>query len=91
LDAVLMKVAVALNALDISRLGVLLSGFCYRSTPQIDVGFINSVLKDLYTKPLQVAPWLATGQPAKVSCKKLSGDLSLKSVRYHADDSLFPS
>jgi len=51
-----MKVAVALNALDISRLGVLLSGFCYRSTPQIDVGFINSVLKDLYTRYLRSWP-----------------------------------
>ncbi len=47
LDAALMKSAGALSSLDVSRLGVLLAGFCYRTTPRLDVGFVNSVLKDL--------------------------------------------
>jgi len=47
LDLAVSKVAVGLNALDVSRFGVMLGGFCYRSTARIDVGFVNSVLKDL--------------------------------------------
>jgi hypothetical protein len=47
LDTVLMQAAVAMDNLDECRLGVLLSGFCYRSTPQLGVPFINSVLNNL--------------------------------------------
>ena len=47
LDAVLMQTAAAMDNLDLCRLGVLLSGFCYRSTPQLGVPFINSVLNNL--------------------------------------------
>ncbi|MDP6547324.1 MAG: hypothetical protein QGH60_25425, partial [Phycisphaerae bacterium] len=46
-DAVLMQAVVAMDNLDLCRLGVLLSGFCYRSTPQLGVPFINSVLNNL--------------------------------------------
>jgi hypothetical protein len=47
LDAVLLQVAVAMDNLDECRLGVLLSGFGYRSTPQLGVPFVNSVLNNL--------------------------------------------
>ncbi len=47
LDAVLMQAAVAMDNLDVCRLGVSLSGFCYRSTLQLGVPFINSVLNNL--------------------------------------------
>jgi len=47
LDAVLMQAAVVMDNLDECRLGVLLSGFCYRSTPQLGVPFINSVFNSL--------------------------------------------
>ncbi len=47
LDGVLMQTAAAMDNLDLCRLGVLLSGFCYRSTPQLDMSFINSVLNNL--------------------------------------------
>ena len=47
LDAVLLQAAVAMDNLDECRFGVLLSGFCYRSTPQLGVPFINSVLNNL--------------------------------------------
>ncbi len=47
LDAVLMQAAVAMDNLDECRLGVSLSGFCYRSTPQLGIPFINSVLNNL--------------------------------------------
>ena len=47
LDAVLMQIAVAMDNLDLCRLGVLLSGFCYRSTAQLGIPFINSVLNNL--------------------------------------------
>ncbi len=52
LDTALLKVGGAMNALDVSRLGVLLSGFCYRTTPRLDVGFVNSVLNDLASHDL---------------------------------------
>ena len=47
LDAALVQTSTAMKALDVCRLGVLLSGFCYRSTPGLDVAFINSVFNDL--------------------------------------------
>ena len=47
LDGVLMQTAIAMDNLDLCRLGVLLSGFCYRSTPQLGNTFINSVLNNL--------------------------------------------
>ena len=47
LDAALVQAGAAMKALDVCRLGVLLSGFCYRSTPRLDVTFINSVFNDL--------------------------------------------
>ena len=47
LDAVLMQTAVAMDNLDECRLGVSLAGFCYRSTLQLGVPFINSVLNNL--------------------------------------------
>jgi hypothetical protein len=47
LDAVLMQTAVAMDNLDECRFGVLLSGFCYRSTPQLGIPFINSLLNNL--------------------------------------------
>ncbi|MBL7221623.1 MAG: helix-turn-helix domain-containing protein, partial [Phycisphaerae bacterium] len=37
----------AMDNLDLCRLGVLLSGFCYRSTAQLGIPFINSVLNNL--------------------------------------------
>jgi hypothetical protein len=47
LDGVLMQTAAAMDNLDLCRLGVLLSGFCHRSTPQLGISFINSVLNNL--------------------------------------------
>ncbi|MBL7221557.1 MAG: helix-turn-helix domain-containing protein, partial [Phycisphaerae bacterium] len=47
LDAVLMQIAVVMDNLDLCRLGVSLAGFCYRSTSQLGVPFINSVLNNL--------------------------------------------
>ena len=47
LDAALVQTSTAMNALNVCRLGVLLSGFCYRSTSGLDISFINSVLNDL--------------------------------------------
>jgi hypothetical protein len=47
LNAVLMQTAVAMDNLDLCRLGVLLSGFCYRSTSQLGLPFIDSVLDNL--------------------------------------------
>ena len=52
LDAVLLQTAVAVDNLDVCRLGVSLAGFCYRSTPQLDVPFINSVLNNLAARDL---------------------------------------
>ena len=49
LDAVLMQTAVAIDNLDLCRLGVSLSGFCYRSTSQLGAPFISSVLNNLAT------------------------------------------
>ena len=47
LDAVVMQTAVAMDNLDVCRLGVSLAGFCYRSTPQLGIPFINSIFNDL--------------------------------------------
>jgi len=47
LDAAVMQTAIAMDNLDECRLGVSLSGFCYRSTPQLGIPFINSILNDL--------------------------------------------
>ncbi|MDP6545888.1 MAG: helix-turn-helix domain-containing protein [Phycisphaerae bacterium] len=47
LDGVLMQTAVAMDNLDLCRLGVSLSGFCYRSTSQLGLPFIESVLDNL--------------------------------------------
>jgi hypothetical protein len=47
LDTVLLQAAVAMDNLDECRLGVSLSGFGYRSTAQLGIPFINSVLDNL--------------------------------------------
>ena len=47
LNALLMQMTVATDNLDLCRLGVSLSGFCYRSTPQVGIPFINSIFNDL--------------------------------------------
>jgi len=47
LDETLRGVAAELANLDLCRLGVQLSGFCYRLTPTLHVRFVNSVLDDL--------------------------------------------
>ena len=47
LDETVRGAATELGGLDICRLGVTLSGFCYRLTPRLHVRFINSVLGDL--------------------------------------------
>ena len=47
LDETVRGVAAGLGNLDLCRLGVLLSGFCYRLTPRLHVRLINSVLDDL--------------------------------------------
>jgi hypothetical protein len=47
LDAVLTQTAAAMDNLDVCRLGVSLSGVCYRNTSQLGVPFINSVFNDL--------------------------------------------
>jgi len=52
LDTALMQTASAMKALDVCRLGVLLSGFCYRSTPRLDIRFINSILNDLAARDM---------------------------------------
>jgi hypothetical protein len=47
LDALLMQTSVTTDNLDVCRLGVMLSGFCYRSTSQLGLPFIDSVLDNL--------------------------------------------
>jgi len=47
LNAVLMQIAFATDNLDVCRLGVMLSGFCYRNTSELRVSFVHSVLTNL--------------------------------------------
>ena len=47
LDETVRGIAAELGNLDVCRLGVLLSGFCYRLTPRLHVRFINSLFDDL--------------------------------------------
>ena len=47
LDAVLMQAAVAMDNLDLCRLGTSLGGICHRTTPQLHTRFISSLLDDL--------------------------------------------
>ena len=52
LDALLMQTAIAMDNLDLCRLGVSLAGFCYRSTPQLGIPFINSILNNLAARDM---------------------------------------
>jgi hypothetical protein len=47
LDTLLVQIAVAMDNLDLCRLGASLGGFCYRRTPQLRIRFISSLLDDL--------------------------------------------
>jgi hypothetical protein len=47
LGVVLMQTAGLMKSVDVCRMGVLLSGFCYRLTPRLDAWFVSSVFNDL--------------------------------------------
>ena len=52
LDSVLVQTATVMGNLDECRLGISLAGFCYRSTPQLHVRFVNSIFNDLAARDL---------------------------------------